>query len=308
MPDALFVSHFGLLRHRNVPQGVNASAEQLQAIIPSSTSDLATNRELIISPNGIHRVYRDEIPTDGGPMNATDAAAYTLGAQMTADMDTDNTNYQQAFVSMVMNPNQPITSQPIESLQNTGLQEQQGRSIKDIVDPGVSRAAQFLARIRGYKPTGEETIGDQLKAAAKDFLDTAGGLYQVGAGGLIPADTGYHARRDAEKQRKINAEKRGIMQDLADAQGIDLSTPGMQEMMDATYPTEETAPPQADVPVSQSSPAVAALTDWQNNQQTGTDTAVGQGQTYEGSTGFNIDPATSMPIKNPPNNPEEPVQ
>ena len=48
-------------------------------------------------------------------------------------------------------------------------------------------------------------------------------------GGLIPASVGYHARRQAEQERKANADKRDIMQDLANAQGIDLSTKEMQD-------------------------------------------------------------------------------
>ena len=67
------------------------------------------------------------------------------------------------------------------------------------------------------------------------------------------------------------------MQELADAQGIDLNTPHMQEMLDNNYPTFDTQPVQpapqvpkqepAQVNVPPASNAMDAFTTWQNQGQ-----------------------------------------
>ena len=291
--DHVFVPHFGLIRQRadKMPEGydVDQTSPMLQGIIPSSTSTLAQNSNIVIGPSGIQRVYRDEYPSkENGPLSATDAAAYALGTQIETDIEQNQDNYQHGFVPMILPqpdaPEQVPLSQPVETLADTGIVEQQSNPVDMPAPEGASAVAQFLARVRGHRPTGRETVADQLHAGAKDFLDNLGGIYNTNWGGIIPADEGYHVRRAAENQRKQNYEKREIMQNLADAQGIDLNTPRMQEMLDTQYPVYETQPVQPEPQVPQPTPTVPqqmpdvppvsgqpgamnAFTTWQNQQQ-----------------------------------------
>ena len=196
--DHVFVPHFGLIRQRadKIPQELNVEQTNpiLQGIIPSSTSTLAQDTNIVVGPSGIQRVYRDDYPSqEKGPLSPTDAAAYALGTQIETDIEQNQENYQHGFVPLSLpqpdSPEQVPTSQPIDTLANTGIVEQQSNPVDMPAPEGGSAVAQFLARVRKVPPTGRETVADQLQAGARDFLNNLGGLWNINAGGLIPADS-----------------------------------------------------------------------------------------------------------------------
>ena len=265
LDDHMYVGHHGVVNQHpddvNPELGLEAGDPALQAFIPSSQSTLNEEGTLVMGPTGIHRVYRNDVPTkDMGPMNANKTAGYAFGTIVENEIQNDPTNYESGIVPMSFPVGAVPTSQSVDTLENTGIAQNiirppSQQQVQPQEATGGSKAAQFLAQIRqrdftgskGYI-TGRETFGDQLYAGIREFADNMGGLWHTGLGALFPATEGYRMRRAAESQRVENANKRQIFMDYAETRGIEV-TPGIQERMEQEYPMDpavgEEAPPPA---------------------------------------------------------------